>query len=84
MASRFGHSTTNFMISDNLFWIIVRGGYRQFNTMNNATQFVTGADTTVIVELGMILFLYFIFQLEYKQRIIVMIVCVCVCDDRSY
>ena len=44
-----------YYISKSCVWIIVTGGYNEYNRSNNTNLPVSGCDITVIVELGMII-----------------------------
>ena len=39
-------------------WIIVNGGYKEYNRSNKAYVPVTGCDVTVIMELGMTIIIH--------------------------
>ena len=39
--------------SKSCVWIIVVGGYREYDQSNNTDLLITGCDVTVIIELGM-------------------------------
>ena len=46
---------STYYISKSCVWIIVTGGYREYNQTNNTDLPVSGCDVTVIMELGMII-----------------------------
>ena len=52
VTKRFDHSMSTYYISKERFWIIVTGGSSEYN---NASQLITGSNTLVIIELGMII-----------------------------
>ena len=45
---------STYYTSKSCVWIIVTGGYKQYNRSDNA-DLITGCDVTVIMELGMII-----------------------------
>ena len=55
VTKRFYHSMSTYYISKERFWIIVTGGYREINQSNNTLIPITGSNTLVIIELGMII-----------------------------
>ena len=54
MTRRYGHSISNYTVSDECVWIVITGGFKQFNPGYIIGTRITGPDTTVIVELGML------------------------------
>ena len=46
---------STYYISKSCVWIIVTGGYKEYNRSDNTSLPVSGCDVTVIVELGMII-----------------------------
>ena len=52
---RFHHSMSTYYISKERFWIIVTGGYNDYNQSDNTVTPITGSNITVIIELGMII-----------------------------
>ena len=56
VTKRFDHSMSTYYISKERFWIVVTGGYYEYNQSNNAYVVpITGSETLVIIELGMII-----------------------------
>ncbi len=55
MCKRFFHATAGITVTHNRVWIIVNGGFDQHSKESNANFFVTGANVTVLVELGIIM-----------------------------
>ena len=52
---RFQHSMTTYEISNGNVFIVVTGGYREYNQSDNTNIPITGSDVTFIIELGMII-----------------------------
>ena len=52
---RFYHSMSTYYISNERFWIVVTGGYSEYNQSDDIGVPITGSDITVIIELGMII-----------------------------
>ena len=46
---------STYYISKERFWIVVTGGYSEYNLPDDTAQPITGSDITVIIELGMII-----------------------------
>ena len=46
---------STYYISKLCVWLIVTGGYKEYNQSDNTSRPVSGCDVTVIVELGMII-----------------------------
>ena len=44
---------STYYTSKSCVWIIVIGGYREYDRSNNTDLLITGCDVTVIIELGM-------------------------------
>ena len=57
MTRRYDHLISSYPVSDTCYWIIVSGGFRQYNNENKTDIPIIGSDITVIVELGMFWFL---------------------------
>ena len=55
VTKRFYHSMSTYYISKERFWIIVTGGYCEYDRSDNALTPITGSDTMMIIELGMII-----------------------------
>ena len=55
VTKRFAHSMSTYYISKERFWIVVTGGYSQYNRYKNTLTPITGSDALVIIELGMII-----------------------------
>ena len=55
VTKRYFHSLATYEISNNRVWIIVNGGFKEYNQFNNTDIPVTGCDVTIIVDLGMII-----------------------------
>ena len=54
VTKRFYHSMSTYYISKDRFWIVVTGGYNEYDLSDNTTQPITGSNILVIIELGMI------------------------------
>ena len=54
MTRRFGHSISSYTVSDECVWIVITGGLKQYYPEDNTNTPITGPDTTVLVELGML------------------------------
>ena len=54
MTRRYSHSISSYTVSDECVWIVITGGYKQYNPEDDTGTFITGPDTTVLVELGML------------------------------
>ena len=54
MTRRYGHSISSYTVSDECVWIVITGGLEQYNSEDKTGTHITGPDTTVIVELGML------------------------------
>ena len=46
---------STYCISKERIWVIVTGGYSKYNQSTKTTQSITGPDTMMIIELGMII-----------------------------
>ena len=55
VTKRFAHSMSTYYISKERFWIVVTGGYSEYNRSDDIYLPITGSDITVIIELGMII-----------------------------
>ena len=55
VTKRYLHSITPYQMSSNRVWIVINGGYKQFDRSDNTHIPVTGCDVTIIVKLGMII-----------------------------
>ena len=55
VAKRFYHSMSTYYISKERFWIVVIGGGNEYDRFDNSYLPITGSDTLVIIELGMII-----------------------------
>ena len=55
VTKRFYHSMSTYYISKERFWIVVTGGYSEYIRSTKAVQPITGSNTLVIIELGMII-----------------------------
>ena len=55
VTKRFDHSMSTYYISKERFWIVVTGGYSEYNPSTKKALPISGSDITVIVELGMII-----------------------------
>ena len=51
---RYDHSISSYTVSDECVWIVITGGLKQYNSEDDTDTFITGPDTTVLVELGML------------------------------
>ena len=49
---------STYYLSKERFWIVVSGGYREYNQVTKTDQPITGSNITVIIELGMIVNMY--------------------------
>ena len=54
VTKRLHHSISTYYISKENFWIVVTGGYSEYNRPNDTSTPITGSYITVIIELGMI------------------------------
>ena len=54
MTRRYNHSISSYTVSDECVWIVITGGHKQYNPERNTDTLITGPDTTVLVELGML------------------------------
>ena len=54
VSRRFGHSISCLTLTDNCVWIIVNGGYNEYNKKEGTSTFITDPHTTVLVQLGML------------------------------
>ena len=54
VTKRFYHSMSTYYILKERFWIVVTGGWNEYNRSDGTVQSITGPDVTVIIELGMI------------------------------
>ena len=54
VTKRFYHSMSTYYISKERFWIVVTGGWNEYNRSDSTVQSITGPDVTVIIELSMI------------------------------
>ena len=54
MTRRYAHSISSYTVSDDCVWIVITGGHKQYNPKDKTHTFITGPDTTVLVELGML------------------------------
>ena len=52
---RYNHSMTTYEISNGHVWLVVTGGYREWDRSDDASIVITGSDVTFIIELGMII-----------------------------
>ena len=57
---RFDHSMSTYYISRSKIWVIVTGGYNEYNLSNDIFQTIAGSNMLVIIELGMIINILFI------------------------
>ena len=55
VTKRFYHSMSTYYISKERFWIVVTGGNCEYNRSTKISQFITGSDAMMIIELGMII-----------------------------
>ena len=55
VTKRFHHSMSTYCISTEKFWILVTGGYCEYNQSDDIAQPITGSNILVIIELGMII-----------------------------
>ena len=55
VTKRFAHSMSTYYISKERFWIIVTGGYNEYYQSTKKYLPITGSNTLVIIELGMII-----------------------------
>ena len=55
VTKRFAHSMSTYYISRERFWIVVTGGYTEYNLSTKTAQPMTGFNTLSIIELGMII-----------------------------
>ena len=55
VTKRFCHSMSTYYISKEKFWVIVNGGYREYNVSDGRSIPITGSYITMIIELGMII-----------------------------
>ena len=53
MTRRYDHSISSYTVSDECVWIVITGGFKQYNPENKTGTGITGPDTTVL-ELGML------------------------------
>ena len=54
MTRRYEHSISSYTVSDECVWIVITGGFKQYNPEHDTNTLITGPDTTVLVELGML------------------------------
>ena len=54
VTKRFHHSMSTYYISKKIYWIIVTGGYSEYNESDNTVTAIIGSNIVVIIELGMI------------------------------
>ena len=54
MTRRFDHSISSYTVSDECVWIVITGGVKRYNPERGTDTLITGPDTTVLVELGML------------------------------
>ena len=54
VTTRFYHSMSTYYISKERFWIVVTGGCNEYRS-DDTVQPITGSDTIMIIELGMII-----------------------------
>ena len=54
MTRRYNHSISSYTVSDECVWIVIAGGFKQYNPYHNTITLITGPETTVLVELGML------------------------------
>ena len=59
VTQRFAHSMSTYYISKERFWIVVTGGYNEYNQSDNTVTPITGSDMLVIIESGMIIHVIF-------------------------
>ena len=52
MTRRYGHSISSYTVSDECVWIVITGGDKQYNPEDETHTFISGPDTTLLVELG--------------------------------
>ena len=55
VTKRFHHSMSTYYIYEERFWIVLTGGYSEYNLSTNTYLPITGSYITVIIELGMII-----------------------------
>ena len=55
VTKRFDHSMSTYYISKERFWIVVTGGYSEYNQSDDTGLQITGSDIAVMIELGMII-----------------------------
>ena len=55
VTKRFAHSMSTYYISKERFWIVVTGGYNEYNESDNTVTAIIGSHIVVIIELGMII-----------------------------
>ena len=55
VTKRLFHSMSTYYISKERFWIVVTGGYSGYNQSNDTFRPITGSNTLVNIELGMII-----------------------------
>ena len=52
---RYDHSMTTYEISNGHIWLVVTGGYREWDQSDDTSIVITGSDVTFIIELGMVI-----------------------------
>ena len=60
VTKRLYHSMSTYCISKERFWIVVTGGYSEYNRSDNKLTPITGSNILVIIELGMIINIHII------------------------
>ena len=58
VSKRFYHSMSTYYISKERFWVIVTGGASTYNVSDGTSIPITGSNITMIIELGMIIYIY--------------------------
>ena len=54
MTRRYDHSISSYTVSDECVWIVITGGVKRYNPDDDTSTLITGPDTIVLVELGML------------------------------
>ena len=54
MTRRYEHSISSYTVSDECVWIVITGGFNHYNPERSTANLISGPDTTVLVELGML------------------------------
>ena len=57
VSKRFYHSMSTYYISKERFWVIVTGGASAYNVSDGTSIPITGSNITMIIELGMIIYI---------------------------